>query len=78
MHRGVAGTQKLNHDLQQMLNPRQLTGAMQSIGVFSSAFQIGDRVMQLRNNYDKHVFNGDIGIIETIDMRRSNYAGTFF
>ncbi len=64
MHRGVAGTQKLNHDLQQMLNGNN-GGPM--ITYAGAQFQIGDRVMQLRNNYDKHVFNGDIGIIETIN-----------
>jgi exodeoxyribonuclease V alpha subunit len=63
MHRGVAGTQKLNHDLQQMLNG-QTEGAVM---MYSGAqYQVGDRVMQLRNNYDKHVFNGDIGIIQSI------------
>lgn len=65
MHRGVAGTQKINHDLQQMLcgpyNGPMITYA-------GTQFQIGDRVMQLRNNYDKNVFNGDIGVIEDINL----------
>ncbi|HLW73298.1 MAG TPA: ATP-dependent RecD-like DNA helicase [Candidatus Babeliales bacterium] len=64
MHRGVAGTQKLNHDLQQMLNNNN--GGF-SVTYAGTQFQIGDRVMQLRNNYDKNVFNGDIGIIENIN-----------
>lgn len=64
MHRGVAGTQKLNHDLQQMLNSN--SGGL-SVAYAGAQFQIGDRVMQLRNNYDKNVFNGDIGIIENIN-----------
>jgi len=64
MHRGVAGTQKLNHDLQQMLCGPYEGPVMTYAG---AQYQIGDRVMQLRNNYDKHVFNGDIGIIESIN-----------
>jgi len=64
MHRGVAGTQKLNHDLRQMLNGDN-TGPMTTYA--GAQYQIGDRVMQLRNNYDKHVFNGDIGVIEVIN-----------
>lgn len=65
MHRGVAGTQKLNHDLQQMLNGQYDGPVMMYAG---TQYQIGDRVMQLRNNYDKNVFNGDIGVIEDIDL----------
>ena len=64
MHRSSAGTQKLNHDLQSILNTQQ---AGPQIAHGSSLFKINDRVMQLKNNYDKHVFNGDIGTIESID-----------
>ncbi len=64
MHRGVAGTQKLNHDLQKMLNSDYNGPIMMYAG---TQYQAGDRVMQLRNNYDKNVFNGDIGVIEDID-----------
>lgn len=74
MHRGVAGTQKLNHDLQQLLNGKHngvsveaLAKSEPIITYAGAQFQIGDRVMQLRNNYDKNVFNGDIGIIESIN-----------
>jgi exodeoxyribonuclease V alpha subunit len=65
MHRGGAGTQKLNHDVQSLLHSGYSGAAVSFAG---AQFQIGDRVMQLRNNYDKNVFNGDIGIIETIDL----------
>jgi len=75
MHRGVAGTQKLNHDLQQMLNANN-GGPV--VGYAGSQFQIGDRVMQLRNNYDKNVFNGDIGIIETINAEDKIVQVRFF
>jgi exodeoxyribonuclease V alpha subunit len=56
MHRGAVGVQTLNHELQQRLNgraPRFTFGAR--------VFRRGDKVMQLRNNYYKEVFNGDIG-----------------
>jgi exodeoxyribonuclease V alpha subunit len=75
MHRGVAGTQKLNHDLQQMLNKDHDGQAL----VYSGAhFYVGDRVMQLRNNYDKHVFNGDIGVVEAIDTEDKIMKVRFF
>jgi len=56
MHRGPVGIQNLNHELQQCLNgraPRFTFGAR--------VFRRGDKVMQLKNNYYKEVFNGDIG-----------------
>jgi exodeoxyribonuclease V alpha subunit len=63
MNRGTAGTQKINQDLQTLLNPEDKP----SISKLIYTFKIGDRVMQTRNNYDKHVFNGDIGSIESIN-----------
>src|SRR5690606_4886625 len=74
MHRGVAGTQKLNHDLQQMLNPI----ANQHITYAGTEYKINDRVMQLRNNYDKNVFNGDIGTIEIINLEDKSIQVRFF
>jgi exodeoxyribonuclease V alpha subunit len=65
MNRGVAGAQKLNHDMQLILNPAQNKKQHTYRG---STFKIGDRVMQIRNNYDKKVFNGDIGTIHDIDL----------
>jgi exodeoxyribonuclease V alpha subunit len=66
MNRGTVGTQKINHDLQSLLNP----GNNDKLLSFASTqYKIGDRVMQLRNNYDKLVFNGDIGTIEDIDVQ---------
>lgn len=63
MNRGAAGTQVLNHHLQTLLN-----GGKQDSFMFNGiSFKVGDRVMQIRNNYDKFVFNGDIGVIESID-----------
>ncbi|MBP7854612.1 ATP-dependent RecD-like DNA helicase [Candidatus Babeliales bacterium] len=65
MNRGVTGTHKLNHDMQTLLNPETNTTAqVQSMG---TTFRTHDRVMQIRNNYDKKVFNGDTGTITEID-----------
>ncbi|MHB1843573.1 MAG: SF1B family DNA helicase RecD2 [Deltaproteobacteria bacterium] len=62
MHRGSAGTRALNDALQQALNP---TGPSLSRG--ERAFRLGDRVMQLRNDYEREIFNGDIGRISAVD-----------
>ncbi len=62
MHRGEAGSQNLNFALQNALNPRGVT--LESAG---RTLRVNDKVMQIRNNYDKDVFNGDIGRIRRID-----------
>lgn len=64
MNRGATGTQKLNHDMQQLLNPDRQGPQTMCMGV---TYRINDRVMQIRNNYDKKIFNGDIGTIIDID-----------
>ncbi|MBQ6136798.1 MAG: ATP-dependent RecD-like DNA helicase [Kiritimatiellae bacterium] len=62
MRKNVLGADNLNFELQKALNP---TGdALVRGGV---SFRVGDRVMQLRNNYDKDVYNGDIGFVRSID-----------
>jgi exodeoxyribonuclease V alpha subunit len=61
MHRGVVGAGNLNTELQKSLNPSQV-----EIARGSRNFRINDKVMQIRNNYDKEVFNGDIGRIVDI------------
>ncbi len=60
MHKGLLGAARLNADLQALLNPggREVGGR---------GFRTGDKVMQLRNNYDHDVYNGDIGRIVSID-----------
>jgi len=65
MNRGIAGTQKLNVDLQAMLNKNNNSDF---ITYGSTTYKMGDRVMQIKNNYDKHVFNGDIGTIQNINI----------
>ena len=62
MQRGVVGAANLNLLLQQALNP---SGPSLSRGGYT--YRQGDRVMQQRNNYDKDVFNGDLGYIREVD-----------
>jgi exodeoxyribonuclease V alpha subunit len=65
MNRGSLGVRELNTALQQVLNPVR-TGES-SVEPFGWRFQIRDKVIQTENDYDKEVFNGDIGIVERID-----------
>jgi len=62
MHKGEAGTINLNQILQKVLNKNP--GEIESHGF---KFKIGDKVMHLKNNYEKDVFNGDIGLVFEID-----------
>jgi exodeoxyribonuclease V alpha subunit len=62
MHRGTLGAGNLNDHLQQALNSKK-----DPVILGGRSFKIDDKVMQLRNNYDKKVFNGDIGRIKHID-----------
>lgn len=62
MHRGVAGASNLNIELQKFLNNSQ-----DEFSRGGKTLKTGDKVMQIRNNYDKDVFNGDIGVITSID-----------
>jgi exodeoxyribonuclease V alpha subunit len=61
MHRGPAGVANLNKLLQDALNPPRSGVAEKHFG--AQTFRVGDRVMQMRNNYDLDVYNGDIGIV---------------
>jgi exodeoxyribonuclease V alpha subunit len=70
MHRGELGTSALNRALQDRLNPGGDPGAGTAgpeLARGERVFRSGDKVMQLRNDYDKSVFNGDIGVIAAID-----------
>ena len=65
MNRHLLGTQSLNEALQSALNPpNELKFEIERFGV---TFRVGDKVIQTHNNYDKEVFNGDIGHIVTIE-----------
>ncbi len=65
MHRGPAGVQELNKRLQAALNPQHPSKPERTWG--DTVFRMGDRVMQVRNNYDLDVYNGDVGEIAAID-----------
>jgi exodeoxyribonuclease V alpha subunit len=62
MHRGELGAGNINHLLQEAL-----TAGAPELRRGTRLFRAGDRVMQMRNNYDKDVFNGDIGRIDRVD-----------
>ena len=62
LHRGIGGIGNINDQIRDALNPN---GATHIVG--SMLFREGDKVIQTRNNYDKDVFNGDLGIIRKVD-----------
>jgi exodeoxyribonuclease V alpha subunit len=66
MRRGVIGTENLNVVLQETLNPKA-----NPLIFGGRKFSVGDKVMQIRNNYQREVFNGDIGRILSIDSNES-------
>ena len=63
MQRGVLGARNLNHALQAVLNPNPPV----SVERFGWRFSPGDRVMESQNDYDREVFNGDLGTVARID-----------
>jgi exodeoxyribonuclease V alpha subunit len=75
MNRGSAGARALNTALQEALNPAK-SGAP-SVERFGFTFRVGDKVMQTENNYDRDVFNGDLGFIAAIDMEEAELAIDF-
>lgn len=65
MHKGVAGVANLNRELQAALNPAGRRHEV--LRTAAGEFRPGDKLIQLRNNYDKGLFNGDIGTVVAID-----------
>jgi exodeoxyribonuclease V alpha subunit len=63
MNRGACGARSLNLELQRVLNPSRGV----TVERFGSTFAAGDKVMQVENDYDKDVYNGDIGFVHAID-----------
>ena len=72
MHKGTVGAGNLNDQLQKALNPAE--GGMSRGG---RNFLVNDKVMQIKNDYDKEVFNGDIGRITRIDAESQEVTITF-
>ena len=75
MRKTAAGVERLNLLLQEALNPR--AGSKAEASGKGTVFRLGDKVMQVRNNYQKEVFNGDIGLITAIDREESELVVTF-
>ncbi len=73
MYKGPLGVTSLNEELQSRLNP----GASVTLEWGGSLFRLGDKVMQVRNDYDKGVFNGDVGWIRAIDKENSSVKVEF-
>jgi exodeoxyribonuclease V alpha subunit len=72
MHKGVAGVANLNLELQGALN-----GGARGMRTQAGEFRPGDKVIQLRNNYDKNLFNGDIGVIASTDADAGQITAVF-
>ena len=72
MQRGVCGAASLNQALQQALNPEGLCLARGGV-----QYRLRDKVMQIKNNYQKEVFNGDIGIITDVDREEMELTVEF-
>ncbi|NLE46664.1 MAG: ATP-dependent RecD-like DNA helicase [Chloroflexi bacterium] len=66
MYRGDCGVANLNARLQEALNPIEPRKAERQLA--GRVFRVGDKVMQIRNNYDRDVYNGDIGRVSAIDL----------
>ena len=62
MYRGEVGADALNRDLQDLLNPGQI-----EIERSGKRYRVGDKLMQIRNDYDREVWNGDVGLLTHID-----------
>jgi exodeoxyribonuclease V alpha subunit len=75
IYRGPAGVIALNDRLQEKLNPP--ANHKPERRLFGTVFRLGDKVMQTQNNYDKDVYNGDIGFIQSIDGIEQNLTVHF-
>ena len=73
MNRGVLGARNLNHELQRVLNPNPPA----SVERFGWRFSPGDRVMETQNDYDREVFNGDLGTVSRIDEEEGALVVSF-
>ena len=73
MNRGGVGARSLNVELQAVLNP----AGERKVERFGWTFAPGDKVMQIENDYDKEVYNGDIGYINDVDLNEGELAASF-
>lgn len=65
MYKGLVGVDRLNGELQQRLNPHS-----EGLKVGTREIRVRDKVMQVRNNYEKEIFNGDIGFVSHVDKQK--------
>ena len=75
MNRGSLGIRELNARLQTELNPPRPD--QNSVEKFGVQFRVGDKVIQTENDYDKEVFNGDIGVISKLDVMEKELTVSF-
>ena len=73
MHKGLVGTTHLNQVLQNALNPNPVM-----VETTGTTFKLGDKVMHLKNNYQKDVFNGDIGTINAVDIKEQLFSVDYY
>ncbi len=73
MNRSVTGARAINQALQAALNPP----GEHSVEKFGSAFSVGDKLMQIENNYEREVYNGDIGFVAEIDREEDELVAEF-
>jgi len=80
MHKGVAGVANLNQQLQAALNPSRSDASVRagaSLRTVAGEFRAGDKLIQLRNNYDQGLFNGDIGVVVSVDSAAGSLTADF-
>lgn len=79
MHRGEVGTEELNKALQAVLNPRAAEGGEEggSLRLKNRVFSLGDKVMQVKNDYERDVWNGDVGVVIAVDTEEGTLTVRF-
>lgn len=75
MHNGIAGVTSLNTEIQALLNPARR--GVPEIVRGNRTYRLGDKVMQIRNNYDKDVYNGDVGRITEVSAEDGSVTVSF-
>lgn len=76
MHKGKAGTESLNRTLQEHYTNGRAELRLRSTAT-ARRFRVGDRVMQIRNDYEKSVFNGDVGRVKSVDPESQSLEVVF-
>jgi exodeoxyribonuclease V alpha subunit len=77
MQRGLVGAANLNRMLQERLNPTREPMGKPSLSRAGMEYRLNDKVMQIKNDYDKEVFNGDIGTITDVNIEDQQLTITF-